>query len=433
MMRLDLPTSFWIALVLSAAHGCKGTGGPQAVATDTTSGGEVSGVPTSGTGDGDAAADEAAQSPWGATRAEQCRRPARPGFSQRAAKDLAEGARAAEANDLDEAKEHFQSALKRDAGAYPALYNLGVLADRRGDEARAIDQYRRALALVPDYEPAARGIATIHLRNGESRRAIEVVEPLANEYRANLELQALYAEILVESKRFEEAWMAARRALKCDEKFVPALIALTKASRAQGREELADSILDQALEIDPKVAELHFLDGERLKGEPGRLRESMAAYQRAVQLRPDYAEARMALGIQLLAGGNYESALDHFKSAKQLVPTLPAVHVNLGDAYRATEQWTEAQAAYRQALSLQSPLPEAHYGLGLMFLTAADDFPGLDELTAYQKAVEELQTYRAEMGARLSKDDQSTEYLQDLDRMIKRTRRRMEREQGGTS
>jgi tetratricopeptide (TPR) repeat protein len=424
MIRLDLRTSIWIALILTAAHGCKGTQPTDPGASEPTSGGETT---------GDAADTEGAPSPWGATRAEQCETPPRPSFSQRAARDLAVGVVAAQANDLDGAEQSFQSALQRDGSAYPALYNLGVVADRRGDESRAIELYQRALRLVPDYAPAARGIAIIHLRRGEPREAVAVVEPLANEYRANLEMQALYAEMLVEAKRFEEAWMAARRALKCDEKFVPALIALSKASRAQGRDELADSILDQALQIDPDVAELHFLDGERLKSEPGRLRDSMAAYERAVQLRPDYAEARMALGIQLLAGGNYESALGHFEAARQLVPTLPAVHVNLGDAYRATEQWNEAQAAYRRALALQSPLPEAHYGLALLFLTAGGEFPGLDELTAYQKAVDELKTYRAEMGARLSKDDQSTEYLQDLDRMIKRTRRRMEREQGGTS
>jgi len=141
----------------------------------------------------------------------------------------------------------------------------------------------------------------------------------------------------------------------------------------------------------------------------------------------------MALGIQLLAGGNYPSALSHFQVAELLVPTLPAVHVNLGDAYRATKRWTEAQRAYRRALELQTKLAEAHYGLGLLFLTAAGDFPGLDELTAYEKAVDEFKIYRGEMGPRLAKDDQSEEYLRDLDRMIKRVRRRMEREQGGTS
>jgi predicted RNase H-like nuclease (RuvC/YqgF family) len=68
-----------------------------------------------------------------------------------------------------------------------------------------------------------------------------------------------------------------------------------------------------------------------------------------------------------------------------------------------------------------------------MFLTAAADFPGLDELSAYEKAVSELKTYRGEMGSRLAKDDQSEEYLRDLDRMIKRVRRQLEREEGGAS
>jgi tetratricopeptide (TPR) repeat protein len=354
-------------------------------------------------------------------------------MSSKAKKAFDNGVRAAARNDTAGAAASFQTALNRDANAYPALYNLGVLADREGNEPDATSYYRRALRVLPDYEPAVRGISTIQIRRNQVQAAMSTVEPLANEYRANLEMQALYAEVLVEARRFEEAWMAARRALKCDERFVPALIALVKASRVQGRDELADSILEQAMEVDANVAELHFLRGEKLEAEPGQLREAMAAYERAIQLRPSYAEARMALGMQLLTGGNYPAALSHFQAAERLVPTLPAIHVNLGDAYRATHQWTEAQQAYRRALALQPKLPEAHYGLGLLFLTAAGDFPGLDELTAYEKAIVEFKTYRGEMGPRLAKDDQSEEYLRDLDRMIKRARRRIEREQEGAT
>lgn len=430
-MRLWLKTAFCLALTLCVLQGCKGDAGTTPDDVEPTSGGE--GEPGAA-GDGSEAETAAeAQSPWGATHAEQCKRPARPQMSARARSALDDGVRAAAAGDAASAEASFQSTLKKAPDAYEAIYNLGVLADREGDEKKANEYYRRALGVLPDYEPAARGLATIALRSGRTQDAVGEVEPLANAHRANLEMQALYAEVLVEAKRFDEAWMAARRALRCDERFVPALIALVKASRAQGRDELADSILEQAMEVDANVAELHFLRGEKLKSEPGRLRDAMAAYQRAVELRPSYAEARMALGIQLLAGGNYEGALSHFQAAEGLVPMLPAVHVNLGDAYRAIRRWSDAQRAYRRALQLKSRLPEAHYGLGLLFLTAAGDFPGLDEITAYEKAVDELKTYRAEMGPRLAKDDQSAEYLRDLDRMLTRARRRLEREQGGAS
>lgn len=430
-MRLRFSTLVLIGamlLMLLATYGCKGKSASEPGTSESTSGGEAP------AGAGGAPSDAAeAKSPWGATRAEQCRRKAQPTMSSKAKKAFDAGVRAAARNDRTAAEASFQAALDRDANAYPALYNLGVLADREGNEQDATSYYQRALRILPDYEPAVRGISTIQIRRNQVQAAVATVEPLANEYRANLEMQALYAEVLVEARRFDEAWMAARRALKCDERFVPALIALVKASRVQGRDELADSILEQAMEVDPDVAELHFLRGEKLEAEPGQLREAMAAYERAIQLRPSYAEALMALGIQLLAGGNYPAALSHFQAAERLVPTLPAIHVNLGDAYRATQEWTEAQRAYRRALALQSKLPEAHYGLGLLFLTAAGDFPGLDDLSAYEKAVNEFKTYRGEMGPRLAKDDQSEEYLRDLDRMIKRARRRIEREQGGAT
>ena len=431
MMLWRVPTTFLIGAMLLSAYGCNGKSASSGGNAEASAGGE-SPDDSSGTIAG-ADVDAGQVSPWGATQAEQCRRPLPPGMSSKAKRAFEQGVSAAAAGDPGAAESSFQSALSRDPRAYPALYNLGVLADRAGREGDAVNYYRRALGVLPDYEPAVRGITTIQLRHGQVQEAVATVEPLANEYRANIEMQALYAEVLVEARRLDEAWMAARRALKCNERFVPALIALVKASRAQGRDELADSILEQAMEVDPQVAELHFMRGEQLQSEPGRLREAMAAYERALQLRPDYAEARMALGVQLLAGGNYAGALAHFQAAERLVPTLPAVYVNLGDAYRASSQWTEAQRAYRHALELQSKLPEAHYGLGLMFLTAAADFPGLDELSAYEKAVSELKTYRGEMGSRLAKDDQSEEYLRDLDRMIIRVRRQLEREEGGAS
>ena len=428
-MRLSVPTLVLIGAMLFATYSCGGKAASESAAPESTSGGEAAG----GSEDTPAQVSSEAESAWGATRAEQCRRKPQPTMSSKAKRSFDEGVRAAATGDSTIAEPSFHAALKKDPNAYPALYNLGVLADRAGNEADAMKYYRRALRVLPDYEPAVRGISTIEIRRNQVQGALATVEPLANEYRANLEMQALYAEVLVEARRFDEAWMAARRALKCDERFVPALIALVKASRAQGRDELADSILAQATEVDPEVPELHFMQGEKLAAEPGQLREAMAAYERAVQLRPNYAEARMALGIQLLAGGNYPGALSHFQAAERLVPTLPEIHVNLGDAYRATRRWSDAQRAYRKALDLRSKLPEAHYGLGLLFLTAAGDFPGLDELTAYEKAVDELKTYRGEMGPRLAKDDQSEEYLRDLDRMIKRARRRIEREQGGAS
>ena len=75
-----------------------------------------------------------------------------------------------------------------------------------------------------------------------------------------------------------------------------------------GRTELAESILDQALSIEASNAELHFLKG-RMQQQAGQLGPALTSYRRAVELRPDYADARMALALQLLAGANYDEAV----------------------------------------------------------------------------------------------------------------------------
>ena len=434
----------WIAVSLLAAlvvGGCGKDKSKTAPVSEDSSGGEDTGGaidPGPGGWDGDEEAPAAtpgidegtseASSPWGATRAEQCRRPERPAMSSAALGPFDRGVRAARASNAAEAKREFEGAVNADPKAYPAHYNLGVLADRAGDSQKAMAHYRQALSIQPDYAQALDGIATIAMRRGDSSTAVSEVQSAAANNDTNLELLALYAEVLSAAGRHTQAWSAARKALKCDERHIPSMIALIKTSLAQGREELADSILEQALKIDANNAELHFLQGERLKDEPGRLRDALTAYERAVRLRPDFAEARMALGIQQLAGANYASALSHFEAAKALIPTQPAVHVNLGDAYRANKRWVDAKRAYDDALRIKERLPQAHYGLALIYQTALGDFPELDEIAALNKAIDEFKLYRSQMGSRLKRNDPSAGYIEDLGRQLKRAQRRLERD-----
>ena len=365
---------------------------------------------------------------WGETRAEQCRAPERRQMSSAAHRAFEDGVREANRGNTARAQQAFQRAISEDRNAFKAAYNLGVLADRAGNTNRAMEYYRQALRIQSDYERAADGMVTIFLRRGSVPDALAFIEPLARSHRTNLHLQAIYAEVLVHAERYDQAWDAARVALRCDERFVPALTAIVKAARAQGRTELAESVLDQALEVDERDAELHFIKGMMLRDEPGRFRDALGEFRRAVELRGDYAEARVQLGVMLLAGGNYTEALQHFQTAARLAPTLVAVHLNLGDAYRATKQWEKAKASFEKALSMESELPQAHFNLGLMYQSAGEDFPGLDALQALERAKQEFTRYRDQMGPRLPRDDPSTGYLEDLDRQIERTRRRMERE-----
>lgn len=339
-----------------------------------------------------------------------------------------DGVRAGAAGDNAGARAAFEAAVKADASAYQALYALGVLADREGKESSAVDYYRRALRAQPDHAPSARGVVVIYARNNAIDKALAFIKPLADQWERSTALQAVYADTLVTANRVDEAIQVARKALKRDERYVPAMLSLVKANQRAGKVELADSILDQALSVDTNVAELHYLKGKRLL-EDQRLGEALTEFRKAVELDPDFAEARMELGLRLLAGANYAEALSQFQAVERLAPRLVEVQLALGDAYRSTRQWNNAKTALDKALRTRNNnLAEAHFELALLYMTAGAEFPGPDLLTGLAKAKEEFGTYRSQMGARLARDDASTGYLDDIDKAVAREQKRLERE-----
>ncbi|MFT3922643.1 MAG: tetratricopeptide repeat protein [Myxococcales bacterium] len=369
-----------------------------------------------------------AASPWGSAEADTGRPlPPRKALEGGARSNYEQGVKAAHAGDTAGAKSAFEAAVKADGNAYQALYALGVMSDREGKESQAIDYYRRSLRAQADYEEAAQGIVAIYLRQGQPDKAVAFMQPLADQWERNLLLQAYYADLLVQVGRVDDAILVARKALRRDERHVPSMLSLIRANLRAGRVELADSILDQALAVDDKNAELHYYRGIRYLDDK-RLGEALPEFKKAVDLDPDFAEARMELGILLLAGANYSEALTQFQAVEKISPKLVEVQLALGDAYRSTKQWDKAKAAFDKALRMKSDLPQAHYDLALMYMAAGAEFPGLDLLTALGKAKEEFGTYRSMMGSRLARDDASTGYLDDIDKAVAREQKRIERE-----
>ncbi|MDB4975204.1 MAG: repeat protein [Myxococcaceae bacterium] len=370
----------------------------------------------------------AATSPWGSPEADKGQPlPVRKAMSSGAQSDYEDGLKAAEAGDLDKATSELNAAVSADPNAYLALHALGVVSDRAGKEAQAIDYYRKAMRIQPDYEESAQGIVAIYLRQGQSARAQQFMQPLAQQWERNLLLQSYYADLLTQLGKPSEAITVARAALKRDERFVPAMMSLVRANLATGKVELADSILDQALAIDDKNAQLHYFKGKRY-ADDARLSDAITEFKKAVELDPDFAEARMELGQRLLAGANYDEALEQLKAVDKLTPRLVEVQLALGDAYRSKGQWNEAKAAFDKALRMRSELPQAHYDLALLYMSSGATYPGPDLLTGLAKAKDEFAQYRTQMGSKLPRDDQSGVFLDDIDKSIAREQKRLDRE-----
>jgi tetratricopeptide (TPR) repeat protein len=113
--------------------------------------------------------------------------------------------------------------------------------------------------------------------------------------------------------------------------------------------------------------------------------EAIAQFRKALEDKPDYAEARLNLGNALYAKGNQDEAIAQFRKTLEIQPDYAEARLNLGDALFMEGQLEEAIAQYRQAVEIKPDFAEALSNLGAALLRKGQTREALD---AWQKSLE---------------------------------------------
>ncbi len=110
----------------------------------------------------------------------------------------------------------------------------------------------------------------------------------------------------------------------------------------------------------------HRLGVARLRG--GNLKEAVEAFDRAINLDPDYVEPRIGRGNAFQSQGQHEEAIAAYLYAITLDPDYigksATLRNKLGDSYRSLGLYSKAIEAYRYAIEHDSKCAAAHHGLG---------------------------------------------------------------------
>jgi Tfp pilus assembly protein PilF/peroxiredoxin len=156
----------------------------------------------------------------------------------------------------------------------------------------------------------------------------------------------------------------------------------------QGLEAAAVVAFERAAQANPNASTLYRLGTLLAKsGEPGRAR---AAYERALALQPDLAEALNDLGALQAQGGDVEGAVVRFRAALAATPDYPDALNNLGYALLVMGRGDEARPLYERAIALQPDFPEALNNMGLL-LGRAGDLDGAERY--FREALSKRDTY----------------------------------------
>jgi tetratricopeptide (TPR) repeat protein len=193
---------------------------------------------------------------------------------------------------------------------------------------------------------------------------------------------------------------------------------LGAALNACGRIEESMAEYDKALKINPEYAEARYNLGVAL-AKSGRLDEALSQYQKAVEIKPDYADAQNNMGVVLADRGKFDEAIPHYQETLKINPESAEADNNLGNALTRCGRSDEALAYYRRALEIKPDFAEAHYNLGAYLARAGR----VDEaMVHYRKALEikpDLADARYDLGDELCRQGRVPEAVAQWSELIR--------------
>jgi len=156
----------------------------------------------------------------------------------------------------------------------------------------------------------------------------------------------------------------------------------------QGIEGPALVAFERAARGTPNAFTLYSLGTLYMKGGQGD--KARSAFERALALKPDFAEASNGLGVLSGQGGDLPGAIARFQKALEATPDYPDALDNLGYAFLQSNRDAEAYELLQKALKLQPDLAEAWNSLGI-YAAKQGDRPQAE--ARFRKAVELRPSY----------------------------------------
>jgi len=121
---------------------------------------------------------------------------------------------------------------------------------------------------------------------------------------------------------------------------------------------------NKALSIKPDYAEAYNNIGVALKSQ-GMLDKAIEAYNEALLIIPDYAEAYNNMGIALKSQGMLDKAIEAYNKALLIIPDYAEAYNNMGNALKSQGKLDKAIEAYNKALSIKPNFAEACINMGI--------------------------------------------------------------------
>ena len=230
-----------------------------------------------------------------------------------------------EINDVNGARESFESAIGLSEISTAALSGLASVESRQRNFDRSIELIRRAIASEPEAKQLHYQLAMAYRQAGQREKAREqlalqgprrpsLTDPVLGRMQSLNQTSQVFLSRGIEAYRrgdYLEAASQYKKALEASPDDPSTYLSISWVLELADRPEEAVPYLDRALELDPDLAMAHFNKGAMLESR-GRDEEALEHYRAAVEQEPESLPPRQLLANTLMRTGNYEEASKHY-------------------------------------------------------------------------------------------------------------------------
>jgi tetratricopeptide (TPR) repeat protein len=196
----------------------------------------------------------------------------------------------------------YEAAIERSPGDPVARVALGDLLLDRYNNTEAVEVYREALALQPDYPPALLGLARSH-HFDHSRDAIDAATRSVKVAPRSVDARVLAARLLVELEDYDRAQREIAAALAVNPRSPRALAVAAAIHYLQGADLRSQALLERIAEIAPGYHEVYVTLAE-IAAQNRRYRDAVTFSLGAVARQPNAWRAHALLGMNRMRLGS---------------------------------------------------------------------------------------------------------------------------------
>lgn len=248
----------------------------------------------------------------------------------------------------------------------PFVFNiLGYASGMIGDEKAALDAYKWAIKLNPNFVEAMSNYGSYLLQIGKITQAIDVLKKAVAKKPDYAEAHHNLGVAYYKADQVEAARTHYDRALQIVPKYANALNSRATLHAANGNVGDAIDDLRQALQFAPNDAEVCSTLGGHL-ARIGQTDEGFELMERAIKMDPTNATLRSDYAVSLTEAGMQDKALVAFRSLLDIEPTHAQAHRLMIDLLPASELPAFADHVEKLKTSeTATAMDKVHFGFAL--------------------------------------------------------------------